>query len=232
VGTENVNARAETPSHQAELREPQEKLAKVKNEDQPSRRTEEPIKKPVVKSVEKVEYLNGNQYIVNKGDNLFALAKKFNTSVKELKVVNRIRGNKIRVGQVLVIPNVAVAGPKAEVALKNKNHKPTIKITRSSFFTAMGGLVVHSFNLENKDDKAYKDIKLRVRYYSNIGTEIGSKELTLAGVLLPHRKNRYTKEWVLAEAGFNSTYGSDSAYSAKLELLGATRVIDLANSAR
>lgn len=92
-----------------------------------------------------------------------------------LRVVNTLRGNKILIGQVLEVPNAAEVGPTAEVGLKKKNHEPVIRISGSSFFVALGGIVVHSFNIENKDHIAYKDIKVRVRYFSNVRTEVGSK---------------------------------------------------------
>lgn len=203
---------------QREGRKASDELKKVK--------TEEQRPKLIEKSTEE---LKGNKYVVKVGDNLSAIAKRFNTSIKELRVVNKLRGNKILIGQVLEVPNVAEVGPTAEVGLKKKNHEPVIKITGSSFFVALGGIAIHSFNIENKDDIAYKDIKVRVRYFSNARTEVGSKTLVLPIIIPPNRSRSYTNEGELIQDTSNGAYGSTGAYSAKIEFLGATPVIDVAS---
>ncbi|MGH7900990.1 MAG: hypothetical protein ACRENZ_04565 [Thermodesulfobacteriota bacterium] len=124
---------------------------------------------------------------------------------------------------------MAEVGPTAEVGLKKKNHEPVIRISGSSFFVALGGIVVHSFNIENKDHIAYKDIKVRVRYFSNARTEVGSKTLVLPMVILPNRSRSYTNEGELIQDTSNGAYGSTGAYSAKIEFLGAAPVIDVAS---
>lgn len=203
---------------QREGRKASDKLKKVKTDDQ----------RP--KLIEKsTEDLKGNKYVVKVGDNLSAIARRFNTSIKELRVVNKLRGNKILIGQVLEVPNVAEVGPTAEVGLKKKNHEPVIKITGSSFFVALGGIAIHSFNIENKDDTAYKDIKVRVRYFSNARTEVGSKTLVLPIVIPPNRSRSYTNKGELIQDTSNGAYGSAGAYSAKIEFLGAIPVIDVAS---
>ncbi|GAB6065405.1 LysM peptidoglycan-binding domain-containing protein [Aquifex pyrophilus] len=55
----------------------------------------------VLDRVKKVVYL---RYRVRKGDSLIKIAKRFRTSVKAIKRANRLKGNLIRVGQVLKIP--------------------------------------------------------------------------------------------------------------------------------
>ena len=44
-------------------------------------------------------------YRVSKGDTLFSISKKFNIEIKTLVEMNRINGNKIYIGQELIIPN-------------------------------------------------------------------------------------------------------------------------------
>ncbi len=52
-------------------------------------------------SVESGDY---DTYVVKSGDNLYALSKKFNTSVDELKKINNLSGNLLSVGQKLLVP--------------------------------------------------------------------------------------------------------------------------------
>ena len=50
-------------------------------------------------------YLNNeNIYIVKSGDSLYSIAKKFNTSVDELKKINNLSSNLLSINQKLVIP--------------------------------------------------------------------------------------------------------------------------------
>lgn len=48
---------------------------------------------------------NYNEYIVQKGDSLFNIGKKYNVSVSELLDVNMLTSNVIYPGQVLLVPN-------------------------------------------------------------------------------------------------------------------------------
>ncbi len=50
------------------------------------------------------EDLNYFNYIVKKGDNLYDLARQYNTSVDELKRINGLTNNNLSVGQILKIP--------------------------------------------------------------------------------------------------------------------------------
>ena len=47
-----------------------------------------------------------NTYTVVKGDNLYSIANKYNTSVDELKKLNNLSTNIIQIGQVLKIPSM------------------------------------------------------------------------------------------------------------------------------
>ena len=47
---------------------------------------------------------SGNEYIVKKGDTLYSIAKKYNTSVDNLKSINNIITDSLSIGQVLKLP--------------------------------------------------------------------------------------------------------------------------------
>lgn len=51
--------------------------------------------------------LANNIYIVQKGDSLYSIAKRFNVGLSELKEINNLTSNLISVGQELTIPGVA-----------------------------------------------------------------------------------------------------------------------------
>ena len=44
-------------------------------------------------------------YIVVKGDNLYDLAKKFNTSIDQIKLLNNLKDNNLSIGQILKVPS-------------------------------------------------------------------------------------------------------------------------------
>jgi peptidoglycan DL-endopeptidase LytE len=61
-----------------------------------------------VSQEKKTVLLNVNEatrYVVKKGDNLSLISRKFNVSVKDLKSANHIRGDTIRIDQVLSVPS-------------------------------------------------------------------------------------------------------------------------------
>lgn len=49
--------------------------------------------------ITKPKYTVGNYYQVKKGDTLYSLAKKFNTTVAKLKEINGLKGNTLSIGQ-------------------------------------------------------------------------------------------------------------------------------------
>ena len=53
-----------------------------------------------------MDVINDNIYIVKKGDSLYSIAQKYNTSVEELKKINNLDSNQLVIGQQLIIPNL------------------------------------------------------------------------------------------------------------------------------
>lgn len=53
--------------------------------------------------MEKPKIKYGTKYVVEKNDNLYEIAEKFNTTVKELKNINNLKSNLINPGDVLIV---------------------------------------------------------------------------------------------------------------------------------
>ncbi len=51
----------------------------------------------------KIPTTSSNTYTVQKGDSLYSIAKKFNTTVNEIKTKNNLTSNTLSIGQILKI---------------------------------------------------------------------------------------------------------------------------------
>ena len=54
---------------------------------------------------EPLSSINGDYYIVQKGDTLWSIANKYKTTVNKLKSINNLSSNLIVIGQKLIIPS-------------------------------------------------------------------------------------------------------------------------------
>jgi hypothetical protein len=171
--------------------------------------------------------LVGDKYLVKRGDSLFRIARQFNTSVGQLKSLNNLKSNNIRIGQLLIVPKIQEEKPKQRIKIvKRKDDLDSIKIDRSSFYLPVGGLPVHSLTLSNEGDMAYRDIKLKISYYSSLGAEIGYETVTLPIVVPPHSRKNYIKE------GVSIKPIQGNIYSANVEILGATPLMRIVDEVR
>ena len=59
----------------------------------------------IIPSSGATEPISTNTYIVQKGDTLYNLAKKFNTTVNDIKVLNNLTTNILSIGQQLILPS-------------------------------------------------------------------------------------------------------------------------------
>jgi len=84
--------------------------------------------------------------------------------------------------------------------------------------------IIHHVTIENTSDIAYKNIKVRVRYYStspsNYGTEISRETGVLPVTLPPHSKKTYLK------GGFPLGAGSGGMYADNIEVLGSVPLLE------
>ena len=100
-----------------------------------------------------------------------------------------------------------------------------IKVLDWSVYSVWSGVaIIHHVTIENTSDIAYKDIKVRVLYYSNSVTNNGKQISQETGILPitlpPHNKNTYLKG--------GSTLGASSMgmYAGYLEVLGAVPLLE------
>lgn len=59
----------------------------------------------IIKETEIPPSTNTTTYIVQKGDSLWSIANKFNTTVENLRNLNRLTSDTLQIGQELIVPN-------------------------------------------------------------------------------------------------------------------------------
>ncbi len=117
-----------------------------------------------------------------------------------------------------------VAGRTEESGARNPaflHPERYLKITDWSFYVAWGGeAIIHHVTIENTSDIVYKNIIVRVRYYSgsysNTGTQVGGETGVLPVIVPPHSKKTYLEGGVVLGAGSNIFHAGG------IEVLGAS----------
>ncbi len=66
-----------------------------------------PVDETIVEEVPEEPTIGGINYVVQKGDNLYSIANKYNTTVDAIKKANNLTNNTLQIGQVLVIPGTS-----------------------------------------------------------------------------------------------------------------------------
>ena len=61
--------------------------------------------KLIIPNLVNEDIVNTFNYVIKSGDTLYNLAKRYNTSVSEIKNINSLNSNILSIGQVLKIPN-------------------------------------------------------------------------------------------------------------------------------
>ena len=47
---------------------------------------------------------NSNLYVVQRGDSLWSIARKYNVSINEIRMINNLNSDVLMIGQTLIIP--------------------------------------------------------------------------------------------------------------------------------
>lgn len=63
-----------------------------------------PVDEPMVEEKEEPPTIEGVNYVVQKGDNLYSIANKYETTIDAIKEANNLTTNTLQIGQILVIP--------------------------------------------------------------------------------------------------------------------------------
>jgi len=128
---------------------------------------------------------------------------------------------------VLLLTLLCVSGKAEEVKTTNPMilyPEHYIKVADWSFYVAFRTAIIHHVTIENTSDIAYKNIQVRVLYYStsapHYGTQVGQEIGVLPITLPPHSKKTYL------EGGFVLGSGSSLFYADNIEVLGAVPVLD------
>lgn len=119
----------------------------------------------------------GSTYIVKKGDSLSKIAKRYGTSVYKIKRVNRLKSDKILIGQKLKIPEPKYYSDKDP--LKHiKYHNSKIKVSRNKW----SHIIAHHSATERGNASIFDDMhhkrgmKNGLAYHFVIGNGTDSKD--------------------------------------------------------
>lgn len=116
------------------------KIIQIDNNDENNKSQNIILTQPVIQRQQNPEILLriseiNNKYKVQKNDTLYAIAKKFNVTVEELKKVNNLKdASFIKVGMLLIIPSnsLIVYSPVDKFEFKLKTEKILIIYSKSS----------------------------------------------------------------------------------------------------
>lgn len=99
-----------------------------------------------------------------------------------------------------------------------------INVPDWAFYTAFKVAILHHVTIENTSAVPYRDVRIRIRYYSTApskyGTMVGQQEAVLRVTLPPHSRNTYLKSGTVIGSG------SSLFYAGGLEVLGAIPILD------
>lgn len=148
------------------------------------------------------------QYEVKKGDSLYSIAHKSGVTIRDLKQANELRGNTLKLNQILTIPE---KGAPASVSKEIKSNTP-VKVRKATYYTVKKGdtisLIAKKTGLSVQQITALNNVHPR-------NLRIGHK-LTLSAPLHPRKKENIDTEEVLP-AGDDEENAEESAERAALE---------------
>jgi DNA-binding response OmpR family regulator len=144
--------------------------------------------------------------------------------IKKVMIVEEEKPEKKEVAEVS-------SSEKGKGIHKDRDYLNGIKITEWSLYVASGVPTIHHVTIENTNDLAYRDIKVRVHYYSQSYSNAGTTQIDgvtgiLPVTLPPHSKKTYLEKGATLRVDSNSMY-SMYVESRDIEILGAIAVPSL-----
>ena len=140
----------------------------------------------------KVPEKESDEYVVQKGDTLYSIARKFNTTVDNLKSLNNITTDSLAIGQILKIPGEeSITGNtyNVEMEVQHLDENPGKKTTQANY-TKIGENVYYSEYttqvLEQLESSTTGEISLKEgdRIVVNVKNTNTTQAQTLKGSLL------------------------------------------------
>src|SRR3990170_7824983 len=121
---------------------------------------------------------DNNKYVVKKGDTLSMIASKYRVSVRELKSVNDMRDDKVKVGMRLIIPNSNLSkNVESKTPVISDNNKYVVKKGDTlSMIASKYRVSVRELKSVNdmRDDKVKVGMRLIIPN-SNLSKNVGTK---------------------------------------------------------
>ena len=174
--------------------------------------------------------IKGRKYVVKKGETLWRISKKFDTSVQDLMAANKLKDNNIRYDTVLIVP-IGKEEPQHTMGASERknanNFMKDIKITDSSLYVAWGMPTLHHVTIENTGNTTYSNIKIKVLYYYSYSTDSAKLETAEVEGVLPITVAAYSKKTYL-QKGITLKQGSASSMfggTKEISIIGATPVM-------
>ena len=124
---------------------------------------------------------NLTKYIVEEGDNLYRIALKFGISVSEIKKINKLSGNSIKVGQKILVPAVENEEELPDVTDESATETDITAINNGEEFKGEDSNVLGqndvSAVLENDKDKNWLSLVGKAMDYLGVPYRFGGSSL-------------------------------------------------------
>lgn len=102
------------------------------------------------------------RYKVRRGDNLWSISRRFNTTVASIKASNNLHGNSLSIGQSLVIPSGKVAGSSGDTSEEVQTQLVRYKVRRGDNLS----VIARKFGVSVSDLRKWNSLNSRGTIYA------------------------------------------------------------------
>lgn len=140
---------------------------------------------------------------VTKGETLYSISKKYHSTIAQVQKANKLKSNKIRIGQVLHIPTKQLASaPDTKVDMSNA--------------TILNANALYSYY-------AYDSLEVSDKIYLTPNTE--SSSFTLNGIVLENNKNGIIYHTIGVNGAHFSDYNKSSRFFEQIKALSPDLIV-------